>query len=207
MFNREIGNAPPRVELIGRGKRIRGADILTGRAAAAMVLRRRVRVQLQSCENRPYKGPIAKLTAQQIGMFALPTQPSGLCQCLFRHRCGIHEHFDLARFLFNQPPRQPLEAFLDDIMIIATLCIDRHGRAVRVFQHRQRIMFGRVTFRQHDHRSRLWPKRGRVAPPRHPIRHPTHIPVISDLHKGSQTLRHLRHIPRATDPRSHKPPI
>src|SRR6202030_1492748 len=88
----EVGNAAPRVELVGCGERRRWADIETGLAGAAMIAFGVVARQLQGGEDRAEEQPRAELARDEVGMLALPADARGLRQRLFHHRCGIDEN-------------------------------------------------------------------------------------------------------------------
>ena len=51
MFDRQVGNAAPRIQAIRRGKGARWADIQAARASAAMINLTRVWAQIQSGVN------------------------------------------------------------------------------------------------------------------------------------------------------------
>ena len=67
-------------------------------------------------------------------MLALPSKPRGLAQRFFGHRRGIDKHLHLAARLGNQPPRQPLQPFLDHVMVIPPPRIHRNGAQLRVIK-------------------------------------------------------------------------
>ena len=59
----------------------------------------RIHRQIKRCENRTDKKPVAQVAADQIGMFALPAQPSGLPKRLFWYGRSIDKDFHLAATL------------------------------------------------------------------------------------------------------------
>ena len=92
----EIGDAAPRIELVGRGKCRRRTDVEAGPAGAAMIGLGIIARQLERGEDRAEKQPRAELARHEIGVLALPAQPRRLRQRLFHHGGGVDEHLDLA---------------------------------------------------------------------------------------------------------------
>ena len=70
----EIGNAAPRIKLIGRGEGIGGADVEAAMTLAAMIFFGRIRLNRQRRENRTEKKPRAEFTRDEIGVLALPAE-------------------------------------------------------------------------------------------------------------------------------------
>ena len=159
----EIGDAAPRIELVGRGKRRRGADVEAGPARAAMVGLGLVLRQIEGREDRAEKQPRAELPRNEVGVLALPAQSRRLRQRLFHHRGGIDEYLDLAAGRGDQPSRQRLQPLLDQVVIIVALRIDRDRAARPRLQNSQRILIGPVIHAQHDDRAHVGPQRARIG--------------------------------------------
>ena len=205
MLNRQIRNAPPRIQLIRRRKSLRRTDVQTSSAGPAMRSLGRVRFKIQRGEDRPKEHPVPQITPQQVGMLALPPQPRRLRQGLLHHRRRIDEHLDLRPRGIDQPPPQPLQPPLHQVVVVLPLRIDRDHPPVPLRQPRHRIAIGRIRLRQHDHRPRLGPKRRRRPAPFLPLGHPVHLPVPPRLQETSQPPRSLRHRVRPTHSHLHKP--
>ena len=89
--------------------------------------------------------------ADDVAVLALPPKPRHLRQRLFHNGRGIHEHFDADLCRMGQPTGEPLERAFDDIMIVASLRIDRYPRLCVIARKRHWIMRRRVAHPQHDH--------------------------------------------------------
>src|SRR5882724_13417870 len=85
----EVGNAAPRVELVGRGKRRGRTDVETGLARAAMIGLGLVARQVERGVDRAEKQPGAEPARDQVGVLALPAEAGGLRQRLFHYGRGI----------------------------------------------------------------------------------------------------------------------
>jgi len=157
VLDRQIGNACPGVELIGRGKGPGRAYILTGGTTAAKISSRRRRLQFQCGIDSAEEQPAAVIAADDIGMLALPAQTGGLRQRLFHHRRGVDKDLYLALRLGNQPAGGALQRALDHIMIILALRIDRYAAVIPDALQRKRIGSGRIAHAQHDHRLDIRP--------------------------------------------------
>ena len=94
MFNRQIGDAFSRIELIGGGEGIRRADGEAARATAAMIRLRLIRWQLDRRKDGAQKQPAAMLARNQHRVFALPTEACRRCQGLFHYGGGVDKHFN-----------------------------------------------------------------------------------------------------------------
>ena len=131
MFDREVGDAAPRIQPIGRREGLGGADIKAARARAAMINFCRISAEIERGVNLAQKQPGPMGAGDKIGVLTLPAQTRLLRQGFFHHRCGIHEnlHTSISEMRYH-PTRQRLQAFLDHIMIIAVARIDADRRAV-----------------------------------------------------------------------------
>src|SRR5947209_10593030 len=68
VFDREIGNATPRIELVGRGESRGRADIEAGMARAAMIDLGGISGQFDVGKDRAEKQPRAELARHEVGM-------------------------------------------------------------------------------------------------------------------------------------------
>ncbi len=133
VLDRQIGNAAPRVDLVGRGKGGGRAGVETGAAAPAMVGLRLVGRQVEIGEDRAEKQPRAEIAADQIGVLALPAEARRRGERLLHHRRRIDEHLDLGPSRArrrDEPGGERLQPALDDVMIVAVARIDRDRGAV-----------------------------------------------------------------------------
>jgi hypothetical protein len=130
MFNCQIGNAAPGIELVRRCKGLGRTSGLAGGAAATMVWLRRINIKLKRGVNRAEKQPTAMLAADQIAVLALPAQACLTRQRLFHHRRCVNEHLQFRGGLIDNPARQGLESLFDNVMIILALGINRNTPAV-----------------------------------------------------------------------------
>jgi hypothetical protein len=94
--------------------------------------------------------PGAEAARDEIGVLALPADAGPLRERLLQERCRVHEHLDLAAEVAVHPARDLLEPALEDAMIVAVAGIDRDAGAVRLIQHRQGIVQGRIVERADD---------------------------------------------------------
>ena len=131
MFDCEIRNAPPRIQLIGRWKGLRWANIKAGRATSAMADFWAVWFKKNRSENRTQEKEIAQIPRQEIGMFALPSQTCSLRKGFLHHWGRIDKNLNLMAFacLIQQPSPEALEPLFDAIMIVFVLSIDRDRSA------------------------------------------------------------------------------
>ena len=109
VFDRQVRDAPPRIEAIRRGKCIGGARALTRFAmfrsdpACDVVGFEFASVVIM----QPKEQPAALPPADQIGVLALPADARGLGQRLFHDGCGVDEHLHRAAALFRRPAIAP----------------------------------------------------------------------------------------------------
>ena len=96
VFDGEVGNAAPRIELVGRGEGGGRADVEASPARAAVIDIRLIARQIGIGEDRTEEQPRSELARHEVGVFALPAEARGLRQRLFHHGRGIDEDLDLA---------------------------------------------------------------------------------------------------------------
>ena len=198
MLDRQVGDAPPRVQAEGRRERVRRAGVEAAPARAATLLLGRVALQLERGEDRAEEHPVAEAPPEKVGVLALPAQARGLRQRLLHHRGGVHEHLDrvapriLGRLrLLQQPAAHALEPLLHHVVVVAPARIDAHRRPVGPARGLQRIAFGRVALGQHHDRARLAPERARIGAPCGAVLHPPHLSVHSLAEERAEPLRRL----------------
>ena len=124
MLDGEIGDAAPRIELVGRREGGGRAGIEAAPAGAAMILLGRSGIELQRGEDLAQEEPGAELAGDEIGMLALPADPRRLGQRLLHHRGGIDEDLHPAVEVLRHPARQRLETLLDGVVVVAVAGID-----------------------------------------------------------------------------------
>ena len=160
----QIGNAAPRIEPVGRGKRRGRADVEAGAAGAAVSGSGCIGRQFERGEDRAEKQPRAVLARHQIGVLALPAEAGARGERLLHHRGGVDEHLHVAAGLRDQPARDRLQPRLDQLVIVVALGIDRDRARGRVaLEDRQRIVVRPVVHAEHDDRAHVGPQRARVA--------------------------------------------
>jgi len=157
MFDGQIGNAAPRIQLIGAGKRIRRADIETGGAAPAIIFFARIGLQIERGVDFAKEQPRSVRARHQIGVLALPADAGAHRQRFFHHRCGIDEDLYLGPEPFMHPARDPLQALLEDIVIVTALGVDRDRAPVGPVENIERRAGRAVIHPQHDDRARIRP--------------------------------------------------
>ncbi len=181
MLDGEIGNAAPRIELIGRRERVGRTDVETGAALPAMIALRRVRLECQRREHRSQKQPGAEFAADQICVLALPTHARRLGQRLFQDRRGVDEDLHLRREFGGDETRQPFQFFLEHVVIIGALGIGGNRAESFFRQHRERIAIGGVIRSEHDNAFGLRPQCLRIGAALCVARHPLHRAVTALL--------------------------
>ncbi len=113
-------------------------------------------------------------------MLALPAEPRRFRVGLFHHRGCVDEDLHLRAAFLRKPPRNLLQALLDEIVVVAVLRIDGNRRAAAPLQRFQRIAVGAVVHRQHDDRFRVRPERQRIGAPCRRLFHPAHLSVTAE---------------------------
>ena len=150
MLDGEIGNAAPRIELVGRRKRRRGADVEAGAASAAMVVLGSVHRQVEACENRAQEQPRTELARNEISMLTLPAEACGFGERLFHDRRRVDKDFDLTTGVVDEPAPKFLEPRLDHLVIIVAARVYGDGTLHPLLEHRERIFVRPVVDAQHD---------------------------------------------------------
>src|SRR5262249_42085574 len=130
MFNREIGNAPPRIEAIWRRKSGGRTNVETSAAGGAAIWVGRNRREIKRCEERTEKKPGPELAGHQIRMFALPSKAALSSKRFFHNRGCIDEYFHRAASVGRQPACQPFQAHSDNIVIVVASGVDRNSCVV-----------------------------------------------------------------------------
>src|SRR6185312_11821846 len=108
VLDRQIRDAAPRVEPVGRREGPRRTGIETGAAGAAMVGLDGVGRELEREEYLAEEKPGAEFLRDEVGVLALPADAGALGERLFHDRRGVDEHFQLARPGLGDPARQRL---------------------------------------------------------------------------------------------------
>ena len=180
MLDREVGDAAPRIEPIGRREGVGRAGALAGVAAAAARVRWRIGGQRQGGHQRAQQQPGAIAAADEIGVLALPAEPRGLRQRLLHDGRGIDEHLERGRrlpggSLRDQPAGERFQRLLDDIMIILPLRIGGEPADGGCIGQRARIARRGIAHAEHHHRSHLRPQRGGACALVRALGHPQHV--------------------------------
>ena len=206
VLDRQVRDAAPRVEPIGRREGVGRAGLEAGAAGAAMVLLRRVRLQGQGGEHRAEEQPRAVAARDEVGVLALPAEPRRLRQRLLHDRRGVDEHLHLAAHLaaIAPSPREPagqlLELALDHVVVVAVAGVDGDVGRAPVTERRERIAGRPVVHAEHDDRPHVRPQHAGVGAARLGGGQPVHVAGAAGLQERAQTLRGLRDRVRRGDP-------
>ncbi len=130
MLDREIGNAAPRIEVVGRGKSLGRANIDAGAAMPAMVFVLGVIGQFERREDRAEKEPRAVLARDEIGVLSLPAETGLLGERLLHDCRRVDEDLDVAAAIFHEPARDRFQPRFDNLVIILAASIDGNRAAV-----------------------------------------------------------------------------
>ncbi len=189
MFDREVGDAAGRIEFVGRGEGVGGADVEAAVAGAAMVGFAVVTGQVEIGQDGTEEQPRAEVAGNQIGVLALPAQPCHLRQRFFEQGSRVDEHLDLClRGTRDELRGQRFQPALDDVVIIPVAGIDGDGAFLPPFQRVEWIGFRAVIHRQHDRARRLRPHGTRVTAAGLRFFQPTHGGVVASAECRRQTL-------------------
>ena len=183
----EIGDAAPGIELVGRGEGICGADVEAAAAGPAAVPVRRIGREFEGGEDGAEEEPGAEVAADEVRVLALPAESRRGGERLLHHRRGIDEDLHAGVEFRHHPARERLEAFLDQVMIVAIAGIDRDRAARGPRERGEGVFRGAVVHPQHDDRAHLGPERARVAPPVRFRREPVHVALPAEGEKAPET--------------------
>ena len=180
VLDRQIRDAAPRIEPVGRRKRRgrTGIQAGAGRSRNGRPLGSIGR-ELEREEDLAEKQPRAELPRNEIGVLALPAEAGAPGDRLFHHRRGIDKQLERARPALLDPMREPFQAPLQSVVIIAAARINRERTAIARFRQRQRVVLRGVINAEHDHRARFRPQRPWIAAPRRSAAEPAHVAVIA----------------------------
>ena len=178
VLDRQIRNAAPRIELVGRGERRGRADLLAGIAGAAMIavgVRRDGRSDAEKIAPRNSQEP----NSRETRLVCLPCQPSpAACASGFSITAAVSTNtFTSSPDCRRQPSRQHLQPLLDDVVIVVALRVSRDRAACACFENIERIFIGAVIDAEHDDRTHAGPQHARIhapfriAPRASPCRH------------------------------------
>ena len=180
VLDRQIRDAAPRIEPVGRRKRRRRAGIEAAPAGAAVIGLRGIGLELEAQIDLAEEQPGAELPRDQIGVLALPAEPGALGERLFHDRRGIDKELQRARPALLDPMRERLQAALQGVVIIAPARIDRNDAAIgSLSASASGSSSGAIIDAEHDDAARLGPQRLRIAAPRRGAGEPTHVAVIA----------------------------
>src|SRR5690606_34252487 len=125
MLDRQIRDASARIEPPRTVESLRRADIEAAPAGAATLPLRRVPLEFRRGEDRAEEEPVAEIPAEQIRVFPLPAEAGRLREGLLHHRSRVDEDLDLRPGSFHEPPPEPLQPLLDQVVVILPARIDR----------------------------------------------------------------------------------
>ena len=191
MLDRQIRDAAPRIELVGRRKRRCRTDLEAAPAGAAVIALGSIGFQREAQIDLAEKQPGAELPRDQIGVLALPAQPGALGKRLFHYRRGIDEQLERARPAPFDPMCERLQPPLQDVVIIAAARVHRNDAAIAPLRQRQWVVLGSVIDAEHDDRACFGPQRLRIAAPRRSAGEPTHVAVIAARDEFAEPVARL----------------
>ena len=200
VLDREIGDAAPRIELVGRGERRRRTDVEAGAGR---------------CRNdRPPassggSSSVVKIAprnshepnSRDTRLVCLPCQPRpAACASGFSITGGgVDEHLDLAGAVGDQPARQRLQPLLDHVVIVVALGIDRDRAARALLQNRKRILVGTVIDAEHDDRAHVGPQPARIGAALRIACQPVHVAMRAGIEEIAKVFRGQRNRIRRGD--------
>src|SRR5690606_27834423 len=118
VLDREVGDAAACIESIGRRKGVGRTGVEAGSAGAAMLDFGVVKGEAGGGQQAAEKEPGAMRAADEVGVLALPAEPSRCRQRLFHHRGGVHEHLDVYACARGKSRGDLLETPLDQVVIV-----------------------------------------------------------------------------------------
>ena len=135
VFDGQVGDAAPRIQLVGRDDGLRRTHIDAGAAAAAMGRGRRRGRQRQVDEDLAQEEHRAAVALQRQRVLAAPADAAARGQFHLQHRRRIGEHARAQRAdLFGQAVGQRLQPLAQHLVVVAAARIDRHRRLLRAAQ-------------------------------------------------------------------------
>ena len=184
VLDRQVGDAAPRIELVGRREGLGGADVEAGPAGAAMVALRRVGRKIEVAEDGTEEQPRPEAPRHQVGVLALPAEPGALGQRLFHHRRGVDEDLDRGAMALLQPGGQPLQPRLDHVVIVAALGVDRDDPAIAVREPGERIAVRSVVEAEQDDALHVRPQGAGIAAAGCLVGQPGHVAMPAGGEEG-----------------------
>ena len=208
MLDRQVGDAAPRIEPVGRREGVGRAGVQAGAAAIRNGLgAARPAPARASCRSR--RGTASCRRSRLTRLVCLPCQPSPAASASGFSITGAVSTKTLsshAGLLGDQPAGQRLQRLLDHVMIVGALCIDRDPPELALVGQRQRIAGGRVAHAQRDHRAHLGPQpgrrriAGRPSSPSRSCRHARRTPAIRAAARRFAAPRRRGAMPNAAKP-------
>ena len=206
VFDRQIGDAAARVELVGRREGGGRAGVEAAAAGAAVIALCRVGFERQAQKNLAEKQPGAEIPRHQIGVLALPAEPGARRQRFFHDRGGVDKELQRARPLRLNPKCQRLEAPLQRVVIVAAAGIDRNDAAVPAVGERRRVVGRGIVDAEHDDALRLGPEGAWIAAARGGPGEPAHVAVIAARKKFLESGARRRDRAGLRQSRRHRSP-
>ena len=117
----EVGNAPPCVEPVRRGKAAVGQISRHARQLPQLSGSGAVSRQFERREDRAEKQPGAELARDQIGVLALPSKSGMGGKRLLHDRGSVDEYFHVSAGVGGKPAREVLEFRFDELVIVVAL--------------------------------------------------------------------------------------
>ena len=130
VLDRQIRDAAPRIEPVGRGEASVG-QAQAAPARAAVVSFRGIGLELETEINLAEEKPGAELPRYEIGVLTLPAEPGPLGERLFHDRRRIDKQLERTRPPLRSNARRLQPAF-QGVVIIAAASIDRNDAAIGV---------------------------------------------------------------------------
>src|SRR5688572_13702472 len=181
-LDREVGDAAPRVDAVGRDDRAGRADVDAARAGAAVRARRRVDRQRQVGVDLAEEEPAAGAAVDQAAVLADPAQARVAGERALEHRRRIGEHAVAERTgVGGDAVGELLQPAAQHLVVVAAQRVARDVRPFAVGERapRVRVVAGAVVHARGDHPQRAGDEfvgaRALVTVPRHVV----HRPVLA----------------------------
>ena len=191
MFDGEIGDAAPRIELVRRGEGVGRARIEAGAALAAMIRFRRVGRQFDRQEQFAEEQPGAEAARHQVGVLALPAMARLLRGELFHQRRRVDEHLQALVVGVPDEAAELLQPALHHVVIVAALRIDRDRAAFALLQHVARIARRPVVQRHRHDGARLGPQGRGIDALLGAVDQPAHVALKAAFEERGHPLHPL----------------